>query len=164
MTGIESAMVAVTEAVFGSVLGCRVRPTSRAVAVQDAQPLAAGCVQLTGAWQGALVILCDAALARRAAAIMLGVAAEAVGADEAQDALGELANMIGGSLQGVLPQPCQVLFPVATEGVETGLGMARSRTVGRFTGECEGWPFQVVLVQRGRGEPLKPAPEEAEKP
>jgi len=160
MTGVESAMGAVTEAVFASALGCRVRPTSQVVEVQDGRPLVAGCVQLAGAWEGALIVLCDAALARRAAAIMLGVEEAVVGTDEAQDALGELANMIGGSLQGVLPRPCRVMFPVAMAG--TGLGMAGSRTVGRFTAECEGWLLQVALVQRVRGRRLKAGAEEAE--
>ncbi len=160
MTGVESAMAAVTEAVFSSALGCRVRPTSQTVEVAEARPLVAGCVQVAGAWEGALVVLCDAALARRAAAILLGVEEAAVSADEAQDAIGELANMIGGSLQGVLPRPCRVLFPVVTEG--TGLGTAGSRTVGRFTGECEGWLLQVALIRRVRSRRLKTEAEEAE--
>jgi hypothetical protein len=56
------------------------------------------------------------------------------------------------------------MFPVATDGSRTGLGMVGSRTAARFTGECEGWLLQVALVRRVRSRRFKTGAEEAENP
>ena len=68
-------------------------------------------VELRGAWNGELTLSCPGDLARSAAALFFGREAETVSDAEAQDAVGELANMTGGNLKAVLPGPCSLSTP-----------------------------------------------------
>ena len=60
-------------------------------------------VPVRGAWEGYVVVSCDRELARLAAARLFGVASKTVTDDQTNDALGELTNIIGGNLKGLLP-------------------------------------------------------------
>jgi chemotaxis protein CheX len=68
-------------------------------------------VSVTGAWRGHVVVRCSAAAARNAAAALLGVELEDVTPDDVTDALGELANIIGGNVKSLLAEPCALSLP-----------------------------------------------------
>jgi chemotaxis protein CheX len=68
-------------------------------------------VSVTGAWRGHVVVRCSEAAARKAAAALLGVELEDVTPDDVTDALGELANIIGGNVKSLLPEPCALSLP-----------------------------------------------------
>ena len=74
------------------------------------------CVQITGDWQGAVMIDCAGVVARKIAAAMFAMEAGAVSKDEVRDALGEIANMAGGNLKPLLPGRCQLSLPTVAEG------------------------------------------------
>jgi CheY-specific phosphatase CheX len=75
-----------------------------------------GCVQISGAWDGAVTIQCSPDLARAAAAAMLEMEAAATSFDDVRDALGEIANMVGGNLKALLPGPTNLSLPLVVEG------------------------------------------------
>jgi chemotaxis protein CheX len=79
----------------------------------------AAAISVTGAWRGHVVIGCSTAASRHAASALLGVPADEVTEDDISDALGELANVIGGNVKALLPEPCALSLPyvVATAGV-----------------------------------------------
>jgi chemotaxis protein methyltransferase CheR len=64
---------------------------------EDAARTLAGCVHIGGAWEGALVLYCHPLLASFAAAAMFGCEADEAGLAEQLDAVGEIANMMGGT-------------------------------------------------------------------
>jgi len=68
-------------------------------------------VSMTGAWRGHVVVRCSAAAARNAAAALLGVELDDVTTEDVTDALGELANIIGGNVKSLLPEPCALSLP-----------------------------------------------------
>ena len=75
------------------------------------------CVQFSGDWQGAVRIDCPSLVARRIAAIMFAMDAEALSPEEVRDALGEIANMAGGNIKPLLRGKCQLSLPAVTEGM-----------------------------------------------
>ena len=76
-----------------------------------------GSVSVTGAWRGHVLISCSAGAARNAAASLLGIELDEVTDDDVADALGELANIIGGNVKSLLPEPCALSLPhVDVEG------------------------------------------------
>jgi chemotaxis protein CheX len=77
-------------------------------------------VSVTGAWRGHVVVRCSAAASRNAAAALLGVELEDVTPDDVTDALGELANIIGGNVKSLLPEPCALSLPHVLVNGETG--------------------------------------------
>src|ERR1700733_1378342 len=60
------------------------------------------CIQITGAWNGAILLDCPVEAARRAASIMFATELENVTLADLQDAVAKLANMIGGNFKAML--------------------------------------------------------------
>jgi chemotaxis protein CheX len=74
-------------------------------------------VSVTGAWRGHVLVSCSDAASRNAAAALLGIELDEVTDDDVADALGELANIIGGNVKSLLPEPCALSLPhVHVEG------------------------------------------------
>ncbi len=68
-------------------------------------------VSVTGAWRGHVVLSCSSTASKNAAAALLGVEFDEVTAEDIADALGELANIIGGNVKSLLPEPCALSLP-----------------------------------------------------
>jgi chemotaxis protein CheX len=74
-------------------------------------------VSVTGAWRGHVLVSCSDGASRNAAAALLGIEIDDVTDDDVADALGELANIIGGNVKSLLPEPCALSLPhVHVEG------------------------------------------------
>ena len=82
------------------------------------------CVHIDGAWHGAVVLQCPLTLARTLTAAMFQADA-APELDEVHDALGELANMVGGNVKALLPGT--VAHLPAGRGGRLGLPHERGR-------------------------------------
>jgi chemotaxis protein CheX len=74
-------------------------------------------VSVTGAWRGHVLVSCSEAAAKNVAAALLGIEFDDVTEEDVADALGELANIIGGNIKSLLPEPCALSLPhVHVEG------------------------------------------------
>jgi chemotaxis protein CheX len=106
-----------------------------------------GCVQITGAWQGAVTVDCSGGLARRVAAIMFGQETVLVTSEQISDAIGELTNVIGGNIKSLLPGPSQLSLPAVTEGTDYFFNVVGSRTLAKFDLACDEQPFHVKILE-----------------
>jgi chemotaxis protein CheX len=134
--------------IWEAMLGIPVAPTAddRSAEAGDAASMTAACVQITGAWNGAVLLMCPAEVARRAASIMFGVASvDAVSAPEMQDAVAELANMVGGNIKALLPEGCALSLPTAVKGSAQAVG---SRRVNRVAFECESHAVSISVFEK----------------
>lgn len=111
-----------------------------------------GCVQITGAWEGAVTVDLPAALARRACAAMLDVDERECAVDDVQDTVGELVNMTGGNVKALLPGASQLSLPSVTMGHDFHVTVPRGRVVAEAAFECDGQPVQVTVYERLRAE------------
>jgi chemotaxis protein CheX len=68
-------------------------------------------VSVTGGWRGHVVVECSAQAAREVAAALMGIEATEVTGEDLADALGELANVIGGNVKSLLPSPSALSLP-----------------------------------------------------
>ena len=71
-------------------------------------------VTVAGAWNGHVILELTEEAALRAARAMVGT--DDVAAGEVTDAVGELANMIGGNLKGLVLAPSQLGLPLVVKG------------------------------------------------
>lgn len=71
-----------------------------------------GTIRFDGAWVGHLDLRCSAAAAREVAGAMFATDPADLAEDEIRDALGELANIVGGNLKALLPQPTHISLPI----------------------------------------------------
>jgi len=99
------------------------------------------CVQITGAWEGAVRVDCSKSLAQLATARFLGVSPEEVAIDQMRDAMGELANMSAGSVKPLLPPPCHLSLPTVADGSDYHFTVPHGEVLLTSTFEYEGEPM-----------------------
>jgi len=106
------------------------------------------CVQITGAWEGAVRVDCSLKLARLATARFLATAPAEVEIEQIRDAMGELANMSAGSVKPLLPRPCQLSLPSVADGTDYTLTVPQGEVVLESGFEFEGERLSVTVLQR----------------
>ena len=145
---LRASVAQVVETIWTSTLALPAQPSGAPPAARPDQRTFAGIVQITGAWDGAVAVQCGEGLARQAAITMLGLAPSEVALADIQDTLGELANMTGGNLKALLPEPCVLGLPVVVEGVDFRLRLPGSQQLLQCAFESAGEPFTVTVLER----------------
>jgi chemotaxis protein CheX len=83
-------------------------------------------VEVVGPWTGCVVLTCDRSTAEELARCLLAEHAPPVLDDEEiADALGELANVVGGNVKAVLPGPSALGLPEVGSAPEAGSDVCR---------------------------------------
>ena len=113
--------------------------------------MATGCVQIVGAWEGALIIDCPAELLRTAGSRMLGCTPEQVSDGDLQDVIGELTNIIAGNIKNDFPCECRLSLPVVTEGTDYTVHISNGKLFCEVFLICEHHPIHVALFERVGG-------------
>ena len=106
------------------------------------------CVQITGAWEGAVRLDCSQPLAQLATARFLGVNPDEVGVDQIRDAMGELANMSAGSVKPLLPPPCHLSLPTVADGSDCNFTVPHGEVLLTSAFECEGALMKVTILHK----------------
>jgi chemotaxis protein CheX len=65
------------------------------------------------------------------------------------DTLGELANMLGGSVKALLAGPSMLSLPTVAEGDSYSMTFPGAEIVSRVDASCSGEPVVVALLTRG---------------
>lgn len=73
-------------------------------------------VSITGSCEGTIELSCSQALGRAIAAFMFARHETDLDESEITDAVGELANIVGGNLKSLLPPPTALSIPTLTSG------------------------------------------------
>ncbi|MCL6503153.1 MAG: chemotaxis protein CheX [Pirellulales bacterium] len=143
----ENQLRALIDLVWTTTLQMELAPGSLLTAPERAYALAAS-VQVTGAWQGALVLECAPPLARCIAARLFNIDENEATPADMRDALGEIANIVGGNLKARLPGPSALSLPMVTQGSDFLISILRSRRVCQAGFVCSGHPFAASLYER----------------
>jgi chemotaxis protein CheX len=99
-------------------------------------------VTISGPWNGAVVLTCAPATAEALAESVLMTRPPTVVDDEdVADALGELANILGGNIKSVLPGPSALGLPQIGTAPETG----RLDDVRRINGQWRGQSLTITV-------------------
>ncbi|MCA9187850.1 MAG: chemotaxis protein CheX [Pirellulaceae bacterium] len=96
--------------VFTSMLGIPIEPAAQEPA-DAAEPLVASYIGVSGDWTSALEIVTTERVARQIASGMYEAAADNLPENDVFDALGEIANMIGGNVKGIIGGECSLSLP-----------------------------------------------------
>ena len=116
-------------------------------ALPEGERTMSACVQITGAWRGAVALSCGADMAAEAAAVMFAITSGAPEKNDMQDAMGELVNMIGGNVKALLPETCQLSLPSVVEGSDYSMRVPGSRLVTRVPLRCGAHAVTVSLLE-----------------
>ncbi len=153
MFATDEQIVGITQDVWSSFTGTAIRPAYDQPAL-DGGHITVSCVAVTGEWQGCVRLACPTQLARMAASAMFDLPAEKLTDDEVADALGELTNMIGGNIKGLLPGPSCLSMPTVTIGASDTVRTPHAVPVNTVSLTCEGLPLTVTVWQ---AQPAHPA-------
>jgi chemotaxis protein CheX len=104
-----------------------------------------GCVQLTGAWEGAAVVRCSYKLAAQLASVMFGT--EELAAEEVSDCIGEMTNLTAGAVQAMMPSPSELSPPSVVEGKDYKLTLPRCAVMNQAYFRFQHEPFTIVVFE-----------------
>jgi chemotaxis protein CheX len=148
VTAIQSELAEdigdVTRQVWESVLDIEAFPSPGSAAAVTLG--VSSCVQILGGWNGVVNLSMPSELATLIATTMFDLPAADLSDDEVDDAVGEMANMIGGNVKSLLPGPSQLSMPAVTVGTAHFPG---AEVVDHLEFVVEGHPFTVTVLERG---------------
>jgi len=147
MQFIEKEICEYTESIWQSILSLKAIPDSNSNGNSENDFALAGCIQITGAWEGTVTIDFPMSLAKQVASIMFSLSDDEVDNSLIQDALGELTNMTGGNIKSLLPEPCYLSLP-AVAFTESKMRVPGSEMVTNVMFKCSGENFRVSLLKK----------------
>lgn len=116
------------------------------------QPGRATCaIHFVGDWSGALLIECPLPMAFEFTARLMRIPKPIQFDDDVYDALGELANMIGGNLKSVLPKGATLSMPTVFDGPNYSIRLRGVLREKRMTFEGPDGRFWVTLAETSSG-------------
>jgi CheY-specific phosphatase CheX len=104
-----------------------------------------GRIEIRGEWNGSIEICVSWALARDAAAEMIGKASGEVSAEDCLDAVREATNIIAGGIKRLLPPICMMNVPCVTKSNPQAGEAADEPQVLRICFEDESHELAVVV-------------------
>lgn len=140
-------LYALTDTVWSSVLGLELK-RGEELDGKIGDVAVTSCVQIVGDWEGAVTVSCSPGLATKLTCAMFQLEPDELSEDEIRDAMGEIANMIGGNVKGLAPGANTLSLPTVNEGPEDSLSIAKTKVLNRIVGIAEDEPVVVVVLGR----------------
>ncbi|HYY80829.1 MAG TPA: chemotaxis protein CheX [Actinomycetes bacterium] len=134
----------IVEGIFADLLGFEVRRRDPAEGGWEG-PMLVGSVDISGAWEGTVTVDCPTELAEQTARAMFG--GELSGSGDVRDAVGEVANIAGGNIKGLLPTPSHLSLPAVASSTGPTVAPA-SALVTEVAFDCQGLPLFVTVLRR----------------
>jgi len=106
-------------------------------------------VQLTGDWNGAVLLECSRDQACNFAGRILAMQPPETVDDDVRDVLGELANMIGGNMKCGMTPGVRLSMPTVLDGSDYDLRVCGSQIKERLAFRCEDSHFWVTVLSKG---------------
>lgn len=134
--------------IWSTTLSMSVLPFADADEAQWPVPSIEAQVHITGSWQGVVVLQTSEILAARVAHRMLNLGRRSASAEDIQDAFGEVANMTGGNIKGMLAESdARMSLPSVVRGRDYSVRVPRSRELVRVALTCDNEPLVITLLQ-----------------
>jgi chemotaxis protein CheX len=130
-----------------STLGLEVWPVSRPGLSKQEACTVMGKVQITGVWQGTVLLECSKKLAETAARIMFGLDGGQPTPEDTRDALAEITNVTAGNFKSMVGGQCQMSMPQVTDRVPGPPVEPQSAVICRQAFDCEGELFLVTVLE-----------------
>jgi len=136
--------------VFSSMLSWSVtpQPESNGDFPPPLGEMISSCVNITGGWNGTVALNFPIAVAQKSAESMFGLDAGASSDSELQDAVGELANMVGGNFKSLQEGACQLSLPSVVRGENFHVSYPGSTQLCSLKFASEHGTMNVTLFQK----------------
>ena len=132
--------------IWSSFLGVELTP-----APDEGGPLGGetltGVVHISGAWDGSVFVEATRAHAEAAAEAMFAAEPGSLSPDEVSDALGELTNMVGGNIKGLLLVPTKLSLPSIAGGESYTLRIPGAQVLHQVLLQGPAGPVRISVWQ-----------------
>jgi chemotaxis protein CheX len=135
--------------IWSTFLSMKVSPTDKPFKPKGKDNTLAGCVQITGEWQGTVTLYAPREIGKKVAATLYGLDETEVENQQIQDVIGEITNIISGNIKSLLPAPCSISLP-SVAVTDYNLHHPGSEMLTAVNFDCEGLPFLVVMLQENK--------------
>lgn len=119
---LEKILEDATTSVFSTMLNFQIEPGKLQGSFFNGETHIAGAVGFTGGYNGIIYLYCGASFARRVTCCLLGMRDDEIEDDDmVNDAMGELTNMIAGSVKSKLDNngdQCTMTIPSVVRGAD----------------------------------------------
>lgn len=142
----EQQILSISRELWANQLGLTIHPAEDE-APANGEPTLASCINVSGAFRGAIVVECPESVARHAAAMLFAADGEETSQEDIQDALKELSIMIGKRVRSLLPETSKLSRPsVSGNGAHVDLEGMQGVSDLKLT--CEGRQVRIALLQK----------------
>ena len=135
-----------TRAIWESTLGLQVQPMPASTPLDVSGRSFVGKAQISGAYQGTVLLECSEKLAKLVARAMFGLDSEEPTSEELRDALAEITNVTAGNLKSLVLGECHLSAPEVAEGGPAAPIAPDQAVVCRQVFACQNEPFVVTLL------------------
>lgn len=140
-------IVAITQNVMGTMFElCPMNDEVHSGELESGEAFT-GCIQISGAWQGAVVIQGTPELAKIIAGHFFEIDSGRVTEADIRDAVAELTNMIGGNIKGQVPSPSFLSIPSVTTGSDFDFHLAGASILSQVIVTCDGELMRIRLCE-----------------
>jgi len=148
MTPEELNITDVVNFVWSTTLDLHVEPMAKIPSASTSQPAMEAQVHIAGDWQGVVVLHAAPSLVANVAQRMFSLGDQPPTLDDMQDAFGEVANITGGNIKGLLSEGgAHLSLPTVVQGRDYQVSIPGSRQVARGVFACQGQPLVVTILQ-----------------
>lgn len=130
--------------IWSTFLSMKVSPTDKPFKPEGKGNTLAGCVQITGEWQGSVTLYAPKEIGKKVAATMYSLDEGEVEDQQIQDVIGEITNVLAGNIKSILPAPCSISLPCVAV-TDFDLHHPGSEMLSAVNFDCEGSSFLVVV-------------------
>ena len=140
-------IVEITQEVFATMLGVDIAPRDIDQHAAAGPLGITGMVRITGRWNGSVCVETTPDAARQMASLMFGMATDEATVEEMSDALGEMANMIGGNVKNQLDPPVSLSCPEVFEATDGSPLAAAEREIHSNHFDLSGQPPRITVFE-----------------
>ncbi len=141
----DADVYALVEEIWDSVLQMEVTPTG--VGGGGDATLSA-FIHIHGAWEGSVVVQASADLAQQVAAVMFAMDVDELSPEDTSDALGEVVNMLGGSIKSMVEGDASLSLPLVIGGAHYTVAIPGSTALHEVWFACQSQPLVVRVFER----------------
>ena len=140
----DEALEEMTRSVAETLLNTSLEPIPSHAPLSADERAMFAWVSISGAWAGSVMIGCSEGLAKHAAGTMFDIPPENTTSSDVADAVGELANVLGGNVKGLVPGPSALSLP--TVSGQRGADVSAELVSRELWFRCHGEPLVVLVV------------------
>ncbi|MGD9849800.1 MAG: chemotaxis protein CheX [Nitrospirales bacterium] len=148
MQFLEQEILEITETTWQAMLGLDIHLRPLPAVLNPHEDFLTGRVEISGAWNGVVLLHGSSQLTRSAAAMIFANGMLDVTSQDLMDAMYELTNIIGGNIKALLPEPSQLSLPCVHGTTPEIVAVPGAEQVSDLVFDCQGQPLFVSVWKR----------------